>query len=362
MTFELVAVIAIGTAFLIGVLMLIEHDRWAGATVRPVGKVPGSGLLGRLADRIRDSVLAWLVGGAVTLIRRTVSRQRDATGPASVATTRAAGGPSGAVRPVPVRPTRIVVTGERRPTLSGSRSLAGPEMDDSPRRRLWRDASAVLALIAVVVVAVTVGSQQPGGAVLSATATPGATSGPSGDRAAGTRVPARVVASGGAAVASQPPAAGATATAATATAPATSVPNGPPTAAARPPTEKSQPPTPAPTRPPAPAPATQPPGPQPTRVPVAATPTVRPSLPVAHFLASPISGLAPLEVSFADRSTGAITAWAWDFGDGSTSNARNPGHTFDAPGVYGVTLTVTGEYGSDSYALTIRVEAPTPTP
>src|SRR5205814_8601247 len=40
--------------------------------------------------------------------------------------------------------------------------------------------------------------------------------------------------------------------------------------------------------------------------------------PVADFRASPISGFAPLTVTFADGSTGTITNRFWDFGDGST--------------------------------------------
>lgn len=72
--------------------------------------------------------------------------------------------------------------------------------------------------------------------------------------------------------------------------------------------------------------------------------------PVANFSASPLSGVAPLTVSFTDQSTGEITAWLWDFGDGSTSTQQNPTHTYDTPGTYTVTLTVTGPGGSDSFS------------
>ncbi len=47
-----------------------------------------------------------------------------------------------------------------------------------------------------------------------------------------------------------------------------------------------------------------------------------------------------LTKSFTDKSVGADT-WAWNFGDGSTSNAKNPVHTYAAPGTYLVSLTVT---------------------
>lgn len=49
-------------------------------------------------------------------------------------------------------------------------------------------------------------------------------------------------------------------------------------------------------------------------------------------------------VSFTDQSTvssGNITQWNWDFGDGNTSNQQNPTHNYAAAGTYNVTLTVT---------------------
>ena len=61
---------------------------------------------------------------------------------------------------------------------------------------------------------------------------------------------------------------------------------------------------------------------------------------VANFTATPTSGAAPLAVSFTDTSTGAITSWSWKFGDGGTSTQRNPTYTYNTPGTYNVTLTV----------------------
>jgi PKD repeat protein len=69
---------------------------------------------------------------------------------------------------------------------------------------------------------------------------------------------------------------------------------------------------------------------------------------VAAFSAAPADGLAPLEVTFTDESTGDIVAWAWDLGDGATSFEQNPVHTYTAPGTYSVTLTVSGPGGEDS--------------
>lgn len=45
-------------------------------------------------------------------------------------------------------------------------------------------------------------------------------------------------------------------------------------------------------------------------------------------------------VQFIDMSRGNITEWAWDFGDGTTSNEQNPGHQFPGQGVYSVCLSI----------------------
>ena len=84
------------------------------------------------------------------------------------------------------------------------------------------------------------------------------------------------------------------------------------------------------------------------------------SAPVANFSASPLSGKRPLEVSFNDESTGDITSWSWDFGDGSTGSDQNPSHTYTKPGTYTVSLTATGAGGSDIETITdfISVKSP----
>jgi len=67
---------------------------------------------------------------------------------------------------------------------------------------------------------------------------------------------------------------------------------------------------------------------------------------VANFSASRQAGPAPLNVSFTDESTGTVSSYNWSFGDGGTSTARNPSHTYSSPGTYTVSLTVTGSGGS----------------
>lgn len=61
--------------------------------------------------------------------------------------------------------------------------------------------------------------------------------------------------------------------------------------------------------------------------------------PVAKFTANITSGPAPLSVNFTDQSTKNPTSWHWNFGDGLTSVQQNPEHTYDAEGLYTVTLT-----------------------
>jgi PKD repeat protein len=50
--------------------------------------------------------------------------------------------------------------------------------------------------------------------------------------------------------------------------------------------------------------------------------------------------------SFLDGSGGSPTSWQWNFGDGNTSTAQNPTHTYGTHGVYTVSLTVSNDGGT----------------
>jgi PKD repeat protein len=67
----------------------------------------------------------------------------------------------------------------------------------------------------------------------------------------------------------------------------------------------------------------------------------------ANFSADLRSGYVPLRVQFTDLSKNA-TGWNWDFGDGTSSTARNPAHKYNKAGKYTVKLTVKNSKGTNS--------------
>ena len=65
----------------------------------------------------------------------------------------------------------------------------------------------------------------------------------------------------------------------------------------------------------------------------------------ADFTADTVKGCDKLTVKFTDNSTGNVLAYNWEFGDPGSgvnnfSTLKNPTHTYSAPGVYTVKLTV----------------------
>jgi PKD repeat protein len=79
----------------------------------------------------------------------------------------------------------------------------------------------------------------------------------------------------------------------------------------------------------------------------------------AAFTVNVTSGNAPLSVQFFDLSSGKANAWEWDFGDGTTSDERNPVHVYEYGGTYDITLTVGQVYsqgGFESAISTVKKE------
>jgi PKD repeat protein len=76
--------------------------------------------------------------------------------------------------------------------------------------------------------------------------------------------------------------------------------------------------------------------------------------PVASATGSPVRGPAPLAVSFSSSGSsdpeGATLTYAWAFGDGATSTAANPSHTYSTAGTYSAVLTVSDGTNSVSAA------------
>ena len=84
---------------------------------------------------------------------------------------------------------------------------------------------------------------------------------------------------------------------------------------------------------------------------VSATGTV----PTAAFSFSPASPVFGQSVQFTDVSTGGPTSWQWAFGDGATSAAQHPTHTFAAAGAFTVTLTSSNAFGSSTASMVVGV-------
>jgi PKD repeat protein len=92
------------------------------------------------------------------------------------------------------------------------------------------------------------------------------------------------------------------------------------------------------------------------------------ALPIAKASADRTNGPAPLTVVFSSAGSGdpnnLDVTYSWDFGDGGTSTAANPAHTYTSNGNFTPVLTVTNSDGKKttaSIAITVGNTAPTVT-
>ncbi len=89
--------------------------------------------------------------------------------------------------------------------------------------------------------------------------------------------------------------------------------------------------------------------------------------PVAVAAATPSGGDVPLAVSFSAAGStdpdGGVSAYAWDFGDGSTATQANPSHTYTTAGPFIAQLTVTDNGGAQTtQAILVPAVAPNQPP
>ena len=75
----------------------------------------------------------------------------------------------------------------------------------------------------------------------------------------------------------------------------------------------------------------------------------------ADFTWTPAQPTRNQYVHFNDLSTGDVQSWEWDFGDGTTSNNRDPVHSYTSLGTFQVTLTVKSTTGEDSITKNITI-------
>ncbi len=88
--------------------------------------------------------------------------------------------------------------------------------------------------------------------------------------------------------------------------------------------------------------------------------------PVSQFSVVVGGQTSGMSVEFAEACTdsdGSIATWMWNFGDGTSSTARNPVHVYAQPGTYVVSLTVADEHGAtNTYSTSVTVRATSTTP
>ena len=93
-------------------------------------------------------------------------------------------------------------------------------------------------------------------------------------------------------------------------------------------------------------------------------PPTRPVAPKVNFYATKLRAQKNEVIQFTDLTaagTSNVSTWEWSFGDGETSNLRDPEHAYDTPGSYSVTLTARSLAGEDTLTRTnyITIEEPT---
>ena len=80
--------------------------------------------------------------------------------------------------------------------------------------------------------------------------------------------------------------------------------------------------------------------------------------PIAQVIADTTAGCAPYSIQFTSGSSGQITSYFWDFGDGFVSFNQNPSHLFLTPDNYSVILRVSNEHCEDADTINVKIHEP----
>ena len=90
---------------------------------------------------------------------------------------------------------------------------------------------------------------------------------------------------------------------------------------------------------------------------------------IPNYAIVPVSGQAPLNVSFIDLSSGNIVGWEWNFdilnvdpGTPNLSYDQNPMHTYTSPGLYSVSLTISDNFTTATATGGVITAYPPPAP
>lgn len=67
--------------------------------------------------------------------------------------------------------------------------------------------------------------------------------------------------------------------------------------------------------------------------------------PLISFFVDATNGCQPLTINFLDNTTPVGKTYLWDFGDGTTSSAQSPSHTYNSPGKFGISITIETDSG-----------------
>ncbi len=86
--------------------------------------------------------------------------------------------------------------------------------------------------------------------------------------------------------------------------------------------------------------------------------------PVAGFTATPTNVFTTQSVAFTDTSSGNITNWVWNFGDGNsvTNTSGSASYAYAAAGIYTVSLSVSGSGGASAVTNTAYIVVTYPAP